>query len=195
MARQPSREKRHLILAQAKELFAQNGFRSTSVADVARACELPVGSIYTYFANKEGLVLAIVEEGWEDLRARFRAELEHAVTTEEQLRLVIDRFLPELLADSDLITILLSEAIEYTHLEAKLGELVTLFEEMLAPVARTSEGLAGFTRRNLESALLVYFLGVLDAVRISAASSLDVRREDILDFLKLTIRNSLGIRL
>lgn len=194
MARQPSREKRQLILTQAKELFAHNGFRATSVADVARACEVPVGSIYTYFANKESLVVAIVEEGWEDLRARFRAELARTTTTEDRLRLVVDRFLPELLGDSDLITILLSEALEQTRLEAKLAELVSLFEEILAPLTRRSEGLAGFTRRNLESALLVYFLGVLDAVRISAATSLDVRRDDILDFLKVMMRNTLGVQ-
>jgi len=193
MARALSGEKRQLILRHAKELFARNGFAATSVADVARSSQLPVGSIYTYFTNKEQLVRAIVEEGWEDLRARLHTALERTSTPDEKMRLLLDRFLPELLADSDLITILLSEAIQYTRIEDKLEELVSLFDAILAPIANTGPGLTGFTRTNLESALLVYFLGVLDAVRISAASSLEVKPDDVLDFLRVTVRNTLGL--
>ena len=194
MARALSVEKRQLILQQAKELFARNGFGATSVADVARAAGLPVGSIYTYFTNKEELVRAIVEEGWADLRLRLHEALENASTTDEKMQLLVNHFLPELLGDSDLITILLSEAVEYTRLEEKVEELVALFDRILAPVASTGPGLAGFSRTNLEAALLVYFLGVLDAVRISSASSLDIGREDILEFLRLTVRNTLGLQ-
>ena len=193
MARALSGEKRQLILHQSKELFARAGFAATSVADVARACGLPVGSIYTYFTNKEEIVRAIVEEGWEDLRARLAEALEQTTTPDEKMRLLLDRFLPELLADSNLIKILLSEAIEHTRLEAKVEELVSLFDSILAPLAAAGPGLAGFSRANLESALLVYFLGVLDAVRISSTSSLRVTPEDILEFLRLTVRNTLGL--
>lgn len=193
MARALSEEKRQLILEQSKTLFAQNGFGATSVADIARACQLPVGSIYTYFTNKEQLVRAIVEEGWEDLRTRLHEALAQTSTVEEKLRLLLDRFLPELLNDSHLITILLSEAIEYTRLEEKVEDLVTLLDGILAPFASTSPGLKRFSRANLEAALLVYFLGMLDAVRISSASSLDIRPDDVLDFLRLTISNTLGV--
>jgi AcrR family transcriptional regulator len=193
MARALSGEKRRLILLQSKELFARNGFAATSVADVAEACKLPVGSIYTYFTNKEQLVRAIVEEGWEDLRLRLGEALAKATTTDEKMRLLLDRFLPELLGDSGLITILLSEAIEHTRLEEKVEDLVSLFDEILAPVAATGPGLVGFSRANLEAALLVYFLGVLDAVRISSASALEVGPDDVLAFLRLTVRNTLGL--
>lgn len=194
MARALSEEKRTLILQQSKELFARDGFATTSVADVARACNLPVGSIYTYFTNKEEIVRAIVEEGWADLRSRLVEAMKDLNRPEEKMSLLLDRFLPELLADSQLITILLSEAIAHTRLEEKVEELVSLFDSILAPIADSGPpGLRNFSRTNLESALLVYFLGVLDAVRISAASSLDIRAEDILDFLRLTVRNTLGL--
>ena len=195
MARALSEEKRRLIMQQSKELFARKGFATTSVADVAKSCRLPVGSIYTYFTNKEELVRAIVEEGWEDLDARLTEALEHASTPTEKIRLLLDRFLPELLADSDLITILLSEAVEQTRLEEKVERLVSLFDSILAPLAAEGSGLAGFTRSNLEAALLVYFLGVLDAVRISSVSSLKTTPKDILDFLRLTVRNTLDLEI
>lgn len=193
MARALSVEKRQLILEQSKKLFARNGFAATSVADVARACKLPVGSIYTYFTNKEQLVRAIVEEGWDDLRLRLAEALEHASTPDEKMKLLLDRFLPELLGDSNLITILLSEAIEYTRLEEKVDELVSLFDSILSPVAGRGDGLAGFSRKHLEAAILVYFLGVLDAVRISSESALGVSTDDVLGFLRLTVHNTLGL--
>ncbi|MFW5743201.1 MAG: TetR/AcrR family transcriptional regulator [Spirochaetota bacterium] len=193
MARALSVEKRQLILDQSKQLFARNGFAATSVADVAKACKLPVGSIYTYFTNKEQLVRAIVEEGWDDLRLRLAEAIERISSPDEKMKLLLDRFLPELLADSSLITILLSEAIEYTRLEEKVEELVSLFDSILAPVARQRPGLEGFSRKNLEAAILVYFLGVLDAVRISSESGLGVSTDDILGFLKLTVHNTLDL--
>jgi AcrR family transcriptional regulator len=193
MARALSEEKRQLIMLQAKELFARHGFAATSVADVAKACDLPVGSIYTYFTNKEEIVRAIVEEGWEELRGRLAHALGSASTPEEKLGLLINVFLPKLLADSDFIKILLSEAVEHTRLEEKAAELVTLFDTILAPIAATESRLAGFSRANLEAALLVYFLGVLDAVRLSSASDLKVTPDDVLEFLRLTIRNTLGL--
>lgn len=193
MPRALSGEKRDLILTRSKELFARDGFAATSVADIARASRLPVGSIYTYFTNKEEIVRAIVEEGYDDLRRRLRDSLAHASSAEEKMRLLLDRFLPELLADSHLISILLSEAVAYTRLEEKLEELVSLFDSILAPVAVKNARMGGFTRTNLEAATLVYFLGVLDAVRLSTTSGLRTRPEDVLDFLRLTIRNSLGL--
>jgi AcrR family transcriptional regulator len=193
MARALSEEKRLLILLQAKTLFARHGFSATSVADVAKACDLPVGSIYTYFTNKEEIVRAIVEEGWEDLRVRLKQALGGAATPEAKMSLIINRFLPELLADSSFITILLSEAVEHTRLEEKAVELVALFEGILAPIAASRPELERFSRVNLAAALLVYFLGALDAVRLSSMSDLNVTADDVLEFLRLTVRNILGL--
>ena len=195
MARALSTEKRTLILEKAKQLFGEAGFANTSVSDVAAACDLPVGSIYTYFTNKEDIVRAIVEEGWSDLRERLRVELGKRERVEDQLELLVGRFFPELLADSDLITILLSEAMEYTGIEEKINELVELFEQILAPLVKSRSEFASYNRINLEAALMVYFLGTLNAVRITNARSLSVRPEDIIEFLRLTIKNVLGLEI
>ncbi|MBL8968279.1 MAG: helix-turn-helix transcriptional regulator, partial [Spirochaetaceae bacterium] len=64
MAREKDEAKRRAILAAAKRLFAERGFHGTSVADLARGTGLPVGSIYTYFENKEALMASVLEEGW-----------------------------------------------------------------------------------------------------------------------------------
>lgn len=195
MPRALSTEKRQLIMSHATRLFAERGFASTSVADIARVAEVPVGSIYTYFDNKEELVRAIVEEGWTDLRDRLKSGFSATSDPKERIRLLLDTFLPEMLADLDFITILLSEGLVYTRLEEKIEELTSMLQLALVPIARESRGLAGFGKTDLQVALMVYFLGVLDAVRISRSASIGVTSRDVLAFLRRTIQNGLGVDL
>jgi AcrR family transcriptional regulator len=195
MARALNNEKRQLILEKAKRLFAEKGFGNTSVSDIARVADVPVGSIYTYFNGKEELIRAIVEEGWENLRARLRDSLAEPSSPETRITLLLDTFLPELLGDVDFINILLSEGISFTRIEEKVDELSGLIADILAPVAQQSASLKGFTSRDMEAALMVYFLGVLDAVRISQVSNLGVTSADVLSFLRRTIQNGLGVSL
>ncbi len=193
MARALSSEKRNTIVETAKRLFAERGFAATSVADIARVAELPVGSIYTYFSSKEELIRSIVDEGWADFRGRLSEAFATTESLEEKFRLLLDTFLPELLADLDFISILLSEGIAYTRIEEKARELSSLISSIFVPIAPQAPSLKDFTQRDMEAALLVYFLGVLGAVRISKAANLSITSSDILAFLRLSIRNGLGI--
>ena len=193
MARALSNEKRIMIVETSKRLFAERGFAATSVADIARIAELPVGSIYTYFSSKEGLIRAIVDEGWADFRSRLQESFATTESPEEMFRLLLDTFLPELLADLDFITILLTEGIVYTRIEKKAQELSSLISSILAPIIHQAPSLKDFTPTDMEAALLVYFLGVLGAVRIAKAANLSITSSDVLAFLRLSIRNGLGV--
>lgn len=53
---------RAAILAAAIERFSRDGFRATSVADIARAAEVGGTVAYAYFPNKEALFLAAVDQ-------------------------------------------------------------------------------------------------------------------------------------
>src|SRR5580692_11545655 len=53
---------RRSILAAAIERFGRDGFRSTSVADIARDAGVGGTVAYAYFPNKEALFLAAVDE-------------------------------------------------------------------------------------------------------------------------------------
>lgn len=50
-----------LLLRAAAELFANRGFRNTSLQDVADAIGMTKGAVYFYFPNKESLAHAVVE--------------------------------------------------------------------------------------------------------------------------------------
>ncbi len=194
MARMKDERKRQAILETAKMLFSQKGFYGTSISDLVRETGFPVGTIYTYFRNKEEIVHTIVEEGWADLYGRLAAAVAAPGSVQGKLRLVLDQFLPELLRDLNLIDILLSEAIDYTRIEEKIESLTDLVYHLLQPLLETRPE-AGFTRKFMETALAVYFLGILDTVRIARTRSIGIRVADVIRFVQLSIENSLGIRL
>lgn len=75
------------VIDDALNLFRRKGYHSTSMADIGAACGLLKGSIYHYFATKEELALAAIEQ--ETLAARetfFRAAYEEGKPDEERLK-------------------------------------------------------------------------------------------------------------
>ncbi|BET67486.1 TetR/AcrR family transcriptional regulator [Opitutales bacterium ASA1] len=59
------RVRRARILTAARGCFAAKGFHAASTADIARAARLSVANLYQYFASKEDLVMALVEQDLE----------------------------------------------------------------------------------------------------------------------------------
>lgn len=58
-------EKKDKILAAALKLFAQNGVDGTSTSKVAKAAGVSEGLIFRHYKNKQGLLDAILEQGYE----------------------------------------------------------------------------------------------------------------------------------
>src|SRR6476660_3300257 len=54
--------KRRQIVDGARAVFLTHGFEGASMNDIARAAGVSKGTLYVYFANKERLFAAIVEE-------------------------------------------------------------------------------------------------------------------------------------
>ena len=50
------RQRRKYILECAEKLFAEKGFDGVTVADIAKASEFSVGSLYLFFENKEEII-------------------------------------------------------------------------------------------------------------------------------------------
>jgi AcrR family transcriptional regulator len=195
VARSRDENKRKAILQASKMLFAQKGFYGTAISDIVRETGMTVGTIYTYFSSKDGIVRAIVEEGWADLYSRLETHLGAAGSPEDKLRLLIDRFIPEVVADVELISILLTEAVTYTRLEEKVERLTDLVFSLTRPLVGASRPLEAFNRHTLRTALVVIFLGIMSTVRIARVSSLGISSRDIVSFVKVLARESLRIDL
>lgn len=55
-------EKRQLILEKSSELFGEKGIKDTKVEDITKSLGISKGSFYTYFENKEEVVVEIVKK-------------------------------------------------------------------------------------------------------------------------------------
>jgi TetR/AcrR family transcriptional regulator len=61
------------IMAAAEQLFAQKGYVSSSMDEVARRAEFSVGTLYNFFKNKEALYSAILQHKSELMQVRIEA--------------------------------------------------------------------------------------------------------------------------
>jgi len=201
MAREKDESKRQAILSSAGRLFAERGYHGTSVADMARETDLPVGSIYTYFENKEAVLSAVIEEGWSDFLGTMKDNLSRAAGPKERISILVNEMLPGLFRDVDLITILLAEAGRggldgmSVGLNAKLQGLADVITPVIGPLAAESHSGFSMDRTQARAAIAIYFLGSLYTVRLSRSAGLSLSEEDILSFIRLSIENSFGLKL
>ncbi|QIS19462.1 TetR family transcriptional regulator [Nocardia terpenica] len=65
-----ARESRELLIRAATELFAEQGFRRTTFADVAGRAGISRGSIPWHFGNKDGLLQAVIDEAVRSIATR-----------------------------------------------------------------------------------------------------------------------------
>ena len=61
------------ILTAARELFVAEGYQSVSIRKIAERIEYSPAAIYSYFASKDDIFLALAEEGFHRLDEKIRA--------------------------------------------------------------------------------------------------------------------------
>lgn len=90
MARQLDEEKRQGILEAAFEAFGENGYRNTTIKDIADIAGIAPGSVYTYFEDKEDLFRNTVDEGLNTFYMELRRIISLPETFEVKFNRVID---------------------------------------------------------------------------------------------------------
>jgi len=80
----PQLDKRTRLIETAMKLAYRNGFRETSLADIAEAARVPVGNVYYYFKTKEELGEAVVKRRLAQFR-EFREEMDRLSSPKERL--------------------------------------------------------------------------------------------------------------
>src|SRR6266705_4781259 len=74
-AREQRNDKRARILDAAVKVFAERGYFSSTVAEIARAAGVADGTIYLYFKSKDDLLLRLFDEKMTDLLGEAREAL------------------------------------------------------------------------------------------------------------------------
>lgn len=189
MARKRDSSKRQAILLASKGLFARKGYHATSISDIRRESGLSTGTIYNYFSSKEDIVTSIIDEGWKETLEEILPALESIGDLSKQADYLSFDLLPRLFRDEDLIHILLSEAVELSGINEKLQTLVDMVLKLRrntgleSPEGSRSADASG-GQSKLRTAITIYFLGILDAVRMSRRTDLGISQGDVLVFIR-----------
>jgi AcrR family transcriptional regulator len=79
--------KRRRILRAAHELFLKQGYRKTSIDDIARKSEVAKGTVYLYFENKGQILIHAIGLEKASLRTRIRPLFDGSLKKGERLEL------------------------------------------------------------------------------------------------------------
>jgi TetR/AcrR family transcriptional regulator, transcriptional repressor for nem operon len=80
--------KRERLVAGARRVIYEQGVEATTIADIARAEDVPVGNVYYYFKTKDELVAAAIDGHAQELRTVL-ASLENQPSPQARLKALI----------------------------------------------------------------------------------------------------------
>jgi AcrR family transcriptional regulator len=81
--------KKESIMQGALELFAKNGFYTTTIPDIAKAIGMRVGNMYNYFKSKDILAKEIIQFISKYLGEKLREINESDMSTEEKTKAIV----------------------------------------------------------------------------------------------------------
>ncbi len=171
--------RREQILAAARRAFLRDGFHATSMQDLFAESGLSSGAVYSYFASKDDMIVAIAEENM-----RGVTELIQAIAAQRPARSVgaVLAEIMEMLRVKDaqdglgkLTVIVWSEAVRNPALDALFTDLVAQLRASLAKVIEHSPaGLpAGVSADVLAATLMAIVPGYLLQLALIGPAAVD----------------------
>jgi AcrR family transcriptional regulator len=105
--RKRERQERHTqIMDAARTVLFKHGMPMASIKRIAQAAELGVGTLYSYFASKEDIFIALQEEGLEILSRKIQETSQDTEDPVTQLRNIASVYLAFSEEDQDYFDIL-----------------------------------------------------------------------------------------
>jgi AcrR family transcriptional regulator len=103
------RDRYETILAAASRAFAEKGYETTSITEIARAADVSDGLIYKYFTNKRDLLERVLGDFYERIIEELAAKVARGSGFGEQLYILISVHLATFVAERDLCRLFISE--------------------------------------------------------------------------------------
>jgi AcrR family transcriptional regulator len=101
--------KRERVLEEATKLFYERGFQGSSIDAIAERLSVTKPFIYTYFDNKQALLVALYERAIGDLNTGVEKIFSVDHTPEEQLELLVKFYVRQNIESRELTAIFLNE--------------------------------------------------------------------------------------
>ena len=157
------------IINIAVDLFAAKGFKGTSIRDIANPIGISISTIYHYFGNKEGLILAVMQHSAYQI-------LDRLLNISKRDMDPLDRF--KILMENHIYM-----ALTYTK-KAKIINIVSIDTEHLSDKGNQ---IARKVQRNILD-IYVKELGILEKSGYVQARSITVLAFNVLGIINWLIR-------
>ena len=128
-------EKRRAILRAAIRVFAEKGYHSCRVQDVASEAGVAYGLVYHYFSSKEELLETIFRGTWRRLLDGLNEIAESGKPAADQVRSICALVLHAWVIDRDLVRVLVREVARSPQLQREVDEVAHAFAALERIVA------------------------------------------------------------
>ena len=149
-------QRRRQILEAAVRVFAQRGYHTSRVGDIAEEAGVAYGLVYHYFDSKEAVLRNIFVETWTNMLATIEAIEAGEESAREQLRKVVELVLRTWRRDPDLVRVLVREVTRAPQISDEIEEIEHAFEALQRIVVRGQE--RGEFKRDVDPRLASWIL-------------------------------------
>jgi TetR/AcrR family transcriptional regulator, transcriptional repressor for nem operon len=84
--------KRERLIAAATELLYQQGIERTTLADIAKAADVPAGNVYYYFKTKDDVIGAVIDAHVQQIKATLASIDAHHRSPKSRLKALVREF-------------------------------------------------------------------------------------------------------
>jgi AcrR family transcriptional regulator len=157
------RDKRRLLLDAATKVFAERGYHSCRVGDIATEAGVAYGLLYHYFESKEDVLRTIFRETWGEMLETISGIEAADGSARDQVRRVAAVVLGSWKANPDVIRLLVREVARGPQFEEEIEEIGLAFDALERIIRRgvaSGEFRAGLQPR--VASLVIY--GALEEV-------------------------------
>ncbi|PWR18149.1 TetR/AcrR family transcriptional regulator [Zavarzinia aquatilis] len=102
-------EKRQVILEESSHLIASEGFDKTSIAMIAKKCNISKALIYHYYSEKAEILYDLLHQHVENLKTLVKGIMENSSSDEEKFLLLVDRLMENYVRNREKHVILMKE--------------------------------------------------------------------------------------
>lgn len=184
------------LLEATRKVIAEGGFDAVTMERVSAEAGLTKGAVYLYFANKEQLILAAVEEISSEMVERIAAEVDLEAPPWERLSQILRAQLKIMEEQKDLIRILLLDRRLLRdgagHTARRLFKYRDRHEERLRQCLE--EGMRKRIFRTMDTAQAAFYINEMTVSTAGrrmlgrSTQSLERDTEELLSFVALLIR-------
>jgi TetR/AcrR family transcriptional regulator, fatty acid metabolism regulator protein len=133
-------DKRARILDAAVRVFAERGFFTATVAEIAREAGVADGTIYLYFKSKDDLLLRLFDEKMTELLAEARRAVEQGGPAPARLKRLIQLHFALVERDPELARVLIVELRQSAQfLKAADRQKLAAYLDLIAEVVKAGQ--------------------------------------------------------